>query len=93
MDVLESVLLWKCTYLLVFDAGHEGRYVPLGFRLEGLHFLEELWYGCHLDTVVDLKVKEPGALESMVLVAYASGRTEVFGNVIPIQYEGGDLNT
>ena len=49
----------------MFDAGHEGGYVPLGFRLEGLHFREELWPGCHLNTIVDLKVKELGALEGM----------------------------
>ena len=61
--MLEGVLLWKCTHLvrectdlLVFNVGHEGGYVPLGFKLEFLHFLEELWSGCHLDTIVDLKV-------------------------------------
>ena len=31
--------------------GHDGGYVPLGIRLEGLHILEELWPGCHLNTL------------------------------------------
>ena len=67
----------------MFDAGHEGGHVPLGFRLDGLHFLEELWPGCQLNTIVDLEVNEIEALEGMVFIADASGGTEATQSEFP----------
>ena len=48
-----------------------------------MHFVEELWPGCHLNTIVDLKVKELDALEGMVFIADTSGGTEVAHSEFP----------
>ena len=65
--------------LLVFDAGHESRDVPLCVDLERLHFRMELWSGCNVDVIVDLDVQEFGTLDCMVFFTNGSGFTEPTG--------------